>query len=46
MAEEEDRNLRRHSWVVKDGMVENQFISLDWEQLAIKINRLGSQYLL
>lgn len=42
MAEKEVRNLLRDSWMVKDSMVEeNQIISLDWQQLAIKkINRL------
>lgn len=37
MAEKEERNLLRHSWMVKDNEVEeNQILSLDWQQLAIK----------
>lgn len=48
MAEKEDRNLLRRSWMVKDSIVEeNKIISLDWQQLAIKkINRLNNQFLL
>lgn len=48
MSEKEDRSLLRDSWTVKDSIVEeNQVISLDWQQLAIKkINRLNNQFLL
>lgn len=44
MVEEEDRSLLRQSCMDKDSTVEeNQIISLDWQQLAVKkINRFNN----